>query len=270
MDRFNRLVVVVLLLLALPVCTVTLAIPGEIARLADGMGSVFAVWIGGPGSTLLAAMLNITLAGRVALALAAVLIDLALGVLLFYELRRPIGGLTVRARGSVADVSPESIQAQVMHHVGEVESVLDLDVSVRPMPGGRVELTLNVLIAPDVKVAGKVKEIARVVNQVVKRNMGLRLFGGPIIHVELASPSAMAHADELIRHPLPLEVPVEPVRELGEPAQPALPVAPATAHGSDHTSPAGAASTDVTANESGAPARSEQDLAADGDQSVVN
>ncbi len=256
MDRFNRLVVVVLLLLALPLCTVALAIPGEVARLIDWLGVAVAAWLGGSGSTLVDAAQRITIPGRVLLAVLAVFIDLAIGVMLFYQLRRPKTGYLVRARGSVADVSPESIQAQVMHHVSKIDGVLDLDVRVQPMTGGRVELTLDVLSVPDVLVARKVKQINKVVRQVVVRNMGLRLGAGPIIHLELASPSAMAHAAEKISHPVPLEMPARPVAALEKPSQPALPARPATEAAGN---PAG-----ESAGQSG------QDLSADGDRSPVN
>lgn len=225
MDRFNRLVVVVLLLLALPVCTIALAIPAEAVRFVDGLGAVLATSIAGPDVSLLEAAQSITIPGRVLLALTAIAVDLGIGLLLFYELRRPRSGFLVRARGSKADVSPESIQAQVMHHVSQIEGVLDLDVRVQPMTGGRVDLTLDVLTLPDVMVAKKVKEITGVVRQVVVKHMGLRLGEGPSIHLELASPSAVAHAEDLVRQPVPLEAPLEPVAALpaAEAANPARP-----------------------------------------------
>ena len=220
MDRFNRLVVVTLLLLALPVCTVTLAIPGEVARFVDWLGAVLGAWVGGPGVSLLEAAQDISLAGRLGLAVLAVFVDLLIGIILFFQLRRPKGEFTVRARGSVADVSPESIQAQVMHHVGEVSDVLDLDVNVRPQAGGRVELTLDVLIGPDVPLAKKVREVTQVARKVVVKRMGLRLASAPVVHVELASPSAIAHAREMISSPVPLATPDQPVAALSEPETP--------------------------------------------------
>jgi hypothetical protein len=269
-NSFNRLVVVILLVVAIPACTVTLAIPAQLVQFAQGTASVVALWLGGPGSTMLEAAERITPGGRLLLAVLAVALDVALGLLLLYELRRTKDGALVQVRGSVAVVSPESIQAQVRHAVSALEGLLDVTVSVRPKASGRVELTLDVLAEPEMKIAPKVTEIAKTVREVTRDNLGLRLAGGPIIHLELASPAAVAGAEGVLGRPTALASPASPALETvpapSEPETPALPVMPMAA------SPAEDTPTDdenLDEDDSLGPGQaSGQDLGADGERAV--
>jgi hypothetical protein len=271
-NSFNRLVVVILLLVAIPACTVTLAIPAQAVQFAQGTASVVATWLGGPGSTILEAAERITLGGRVLLAILAVALDVGLGILLVHELRRTKVGAVVQARGSVAVVSPESIQAQVRHAVSALEGLLDVNVSVRPKSSGRVEVTLDVLAEPEMRVAPKVTEIARVVREVTRENLGLRLAGGPIIHLELASPSAVAGAEEVLGRPAVLASPPSPASETvpapSEPEMPAPPLIPVAA------SPAEDTPTDDETHDHEDPLgpgqASGQDLGTDGERAIID
>jgi hypothetical protein len=200
-NTFNRLVVIVLLVLAIAVCTVTLAVPTQMVQFVQWIGRSLGEWLGGPESSLLDATKDISVIGRLGMGVLAVLIDLGLGVLLYYEIRRARKKATIRARGTTAEISPASIEAQVRKVVDKIPGLIDVDVSVKAAVGGRAQIKLDVLAEPGVLVASKVKEINKTVRRVAKRSLGLRLASGPIIHVELASPSAVAHADEVLSAP---------------------------------------------------------------------
>ena len=108
MRVFNRVVAVVLILVALPVSTLFLVMPDAItATLADA------------SADLEARVADFGRPVRLGMVLVAVVVDLALFLLLFLELRRKPepGGRVARVRGVEGEVSLEAIHQRVHHHV---------------------------------------------------------------------------------------------------------------------------------------------------------
>ncbi len=202
MNRLNRLLAVLFLILILVSATLVLVAP-ELATQAT--------------EALIQAIGNIHVLVRLAVVL---VVDAVALILLYYQLRRvPTNKAIIRVRGTEAEISCESIEAQLHKSVSDLDNLLDVNIEVRPAARGRVRIQLDVLAAPEVLVADKVKEINKVVRDVAKGNLGLKIAGAPVIHVELASPAAVAHSEEVLGGPADLKLPPE---EAAEPDIPAV------------------------------------------------
>jgi hypothetical protein len=163
--RLLSLMAVVILMVGV---TALLAAPQLVARLAESLQNT-------PANT------------RTILILAAVVIDLLLAAVAVRILRPPQKTeLLVHARGARARVSLDSVQRQINTRIAQVSDVLHVHTDVEVNNGGaRVEL--NIRTRPDIVIPEKQKEIARVLRQLVEKQMGLRMIGEPVIHLALAT-----------------------------------------------------------------------------------
>lgn len=127
--------------------------------------------------------------------------------------------LTVRTSDTVSSVTVESVRELVLKTVGAVPGVATVDAKVNSV-GGRADINLNVTTADDrLNIPEKQREISRVLDQVIKKQLGLQMLGRPKINIQLGNRAAQ---------PLPPSVMSEPVRSAPPPpATYAEPVTPA-------------------------------------------
>lgn len=123
----------------------------------------------------------------------AILVALLLMALAFFQVRpdprAKINGLVMRASGAITEVNVESARERIVKAVQDVADVLETDVRVKAVKG-RAELALDVtVLGYDIDLPQKQKEINRALNQVINKQLGLRMAGQPRVHIRYASPT---------------------------------------------------------------------------------
>ena len=171
MNVFNRLVVIVLLIVSMIVLPVLLVLvparPDNVAIIGQGALSRLEA-IGGQNQFLL-------VIGGAAL---AVLTFVFCGLLLWLELRRPYGKAVrvQKVSGGEAQVTTDSIARRLAFNIDQLADV----ISVKPKvlaKGKGVHVRLNVETGPEIDVPAKTEEISRVAREVIEERMGLKLAG---------------------------------------------------------------------------------------------
>jgi hypothetical protein len=173
----------------------------------------------------------------VRIAIAAVL-DVLLLVLLYIQVkpdpRRQVTGLMMQASGAITEVSVDSARARILKAVNEVPDIVSADADVKPIHGkADVELHVTVM-SQQVQLPAKQKEINRALNQVIHKQLGLRLAGQPRVHIqfygeeEIVRPAKPIVALEPTK-PVTAVIPEKPAAvesELAKPAETFAPVKP--------------------------------------------
>lgn len=169
MNVFNKLVVIILLLVLLALSILLALLPVETLRaLQTAMGNA-AQWVGNlqTQQPLLYAL------GRVALAVLGILIALPL---LWQQVkpRRAKAVRVVTESGTQAAVTTDAVQQRLAWHIAQLADVVEVQPSVT---GGRngVNVNLKVRTGPEIDVPMKTDEIVGVAKEVVTERMGLRL-----------------------------------------------------------------------------------------------
>ncbi len=178
MNVFNRLVMIVLLVVSMIVLPVVLVLVPARPEMV--------VIIGQQGLNRLAAMSGqnqlLFILGGASL---AVLIFVVCGLLLWLELRRPRGKVVTihKVSGNAAKVTTDSIARRLEYNIDQLADV----ISVKPKVAARgkgVQVQLNVETGPEIDVPAKTEEISKVAREVIEERMGLRLAGKIEIHVK--------------------------------------------------------------------------------------
>lgn len=177
MNTLNRVVVVIMLLLAIPLCSVLLITPVELARLLQSASA-------GAIETLSQIRPEIRYGVGVLIAL---IVDALLITWLLFEIRPPRRIVRVPAvSGAMVAVAVDSIRERLKYHLDQLSDVIEVYPRVTPHRDGlRVEL--DVLTTPEVDVPHKAEEILQTARIVVEDKMGLRLHGHPIVRIRHAS-----------------------------------------------------------------------------------
>jgi hypothetical protein len=179
MNVFNRLVVIVLLVVSMIVLPVVLVLvparPDIVTIIGEqALGRLMAM---GGGSQI-----RFVIAG----ALSAVLIFVVCGLLLWLELRRPHGkAVSVRKVGDEAKVTTDSIARRLEYNVDQLAEVISVKPKITARGKG-VHVRLNVETGPEIDVPAKTEEISKVAREVVEERMGLKLAGKLEIHIKHA------------------------------------------------------------------------------------
>jgi hypothetical protein len=174
MAVFNKVVVILLLLVLIPVVTVGLIVPREAVQLlSDTLDNL--------DERLDTSVSTLELVIRATIAL---LIDCLLVVLLYLEVRRPARqGVRVRqVEGGEAQIAVESIVDRLTYHIDPLPGVLEVKPKVSPRRGG-VEVALDVEMAADINMPDNIETISRVARDVVEGEMGLKLKGKPKLNL---------------------------------------------------------------------------------------
>ena len=206
MNVFNRMVIVLALLVALVVVTVI----GLFPDFAIQQAALIADWLEGIEP-------RIVLMDRLILIAIAVVVDFGLLILLVLELRRP-KAKAVRLQnveGGTAEVSVDSIQKRLAFYIDGLEGV----VSARPrvdVKRDTVDVAVEVQTAAAVNVPAKAREVVAVIRMVIVETMGLKLRAEPKVSIRTGSYKDL---------PMPVQ-PLEPAVAAPEPATPAEPAEP--------------------------------------------
>ena len=178
MNALNRVVLVVLLLIAIPVCTVALVFPLPVLKAAGEQMAVLANFLNS-----LQAYVRLPLGILFALAL-----DIIFILFLVLELRRP-RAKAIRVRqvaGGDVLVGAGSIADGIKYEVDQLAGILH----TRPKVSGKrsgVILELDVDIAAGTEVPQKAEQIVEAVRQVVEERMGLKLARRPKVNLRTVS-----------------------------------------------------------------------------------
>lgn len=168
MNVFNRLVVILLLLVLMIGLTVFLIVPkSALSVIQDGAGNLIAELERFNELVLLAVGVIL-----------ALIIDLIGLFVLYLEIRRPrVKAIKVqKVSGGDAVVEVESIARRVSYHVDQLADVISVKPAISARGGG-VEVELEVEISPEIDIPMKDEEIRQVTTQVVEEQMGLKLRG---------------------------------------------------------------------------------------------
>lgn len=94
-------------------------------------------------------------------------------------------GLMMRASGAITEVSVESARERILKAVSDVPDVVSAEAQVQPIRG-RADIEMDVTVfGHDIKLPNKQKEINRALNQVINKQLGLRMASQPRIHIKI-------------------------------------------------------------------------------------
>ncbi len=180
MNTFNRIVIVLLLLILIPVLSYIFIVPhvvlGELGAWATAKSQ--ALWQMNP---------MMRLAGGIA---AAVVVDILFLFLIYLELRRPKKQYihVQKITGGVATLSVDSIVQQIQYRLDPVEGV----IKVRPevtAKGQKVRVAVDVLVQTGYNLPELASRLVDEVKEVITQELGLQPAGDPIIRMKVAAPS---------------------------------------------------------------------------------
>jgi hypothetical protein len=176
MNTLNRVLVVLMILLAIPLCSVVLITPVELARLLQaGLGNL--------AESLSQIRPEIRYGVGILLAL---VVDALLLLWLVLEVRPPRRIIRVPGvSGATVAVAVDSIRERLRYHLDQLADVIEVRPRVIPHRDG-LQVELDVLTAPEVEVPRKAEEILQIARVVVEEKMGLRLRGQPVVRIRHA------------------------------------------------------------------------------------
>ncbi len=169
MNVFNRVVIVILIILALVGALIAVIIPFAVIDFLLRFLETLRVIL---ETTYTTAPL-VFLLSQIAVALAVAIIC---GILLALELRRgrPATVQVATAEGGRADILLDSVAMRLAYHLDQLADVISVTPRVRAK-GNVVNVELDVETSPDVEVPMKTQEILHVTREVIEERMGLRL-----------------------------------------------------------------------------------------------
>jgi hypothetical protein len=162
---FNRIVIILLLLISVPALLILIGIVVFPLQSAD----VIAALVGG--------LRNISTTTRLLIVLASVLFLIVDIGLLWFELRQSPTARTVRIKqvtGGEAEMATDSIEGRLAYNIDQLPDVIRVTPSVAGRGKG-VDVTLDVETRPDVDVPSKTEEVMDVAREVIEGRMGLEL-----------------------------------------------------------------------------------------------
>ena len=218
MNAFNRILVVLLLLVAIVSCTIVLVVPVP-SPVVETMAQQL---------VNLAELVDFKLYSfewlvRVIVGICLALpLDGLLVFLLILELRRPSQKAIriEKAAGGDVLISIASIADRIKHEVGQLSGVLRTKPKIAGKRKG-VQVELNVEAEAGVNVPEKAEQIVEVARRVVEEDMGLKLARLPKINLRVASYSKGQKSPVRSRQVSPVTPPAPPVQpEVVVPVEP--------------------------------------------------
>ena len=174
MNTVNRVLVVVMLLMAMALCTIVLVAPMR----------VFAA-VAQQSMALVEFLTSMRTIARVGLGiLFAAVMDIVLVLILIAEVRRPAQKAirVKKASGGEVQVSMNSIADRLRYEVDQLQSVLRTKPKVTAKRDG-VVVELEVETAANVDVPEKAQQIVETARRVVEESMGLKLARPPKVNL---------------------------------------------------------------------------------------
>ncbi len=179
MNTFNRVVIVLLLLVLIPVLSYIFIVPhvvlGELGAWATAMSET--LWQMNP---------MVRLAGGIA---AAVVVDILFLFVIYLELRRPKKKYihVQKITGGVATLSVESIVQQIQYRLDPLEGVIKVKPEVTAK-GQKVRVAVDVLVQAGYNLPELASRLVDEVKQVITEELGLQPAGDPVIRMKVAAP----------------------------------------------------------------------------------
>jgi len=179
-NAFNRITMILIILLAFVVLTISLAAPFETLTVVKAI-------IDNTLRTLGRIRPEFILSFRGLLVLCAILFDVLLVGLVILEVRGP-ARRTIRVHkvgGGIVAVTTEALVEQLQYHLDQLADVISVKVKVTPH-GGSVDLNLDVRTGANVNVPEKAEQVLETARQVVEDKMGLKLARKPHVFIHAA------------------------------------------------------------------------------------
>ncbi len=179
MNAFNRIVIVLLLLILIPVLSYFFIVPhvvlGELGAWATAMSQT--LWQMNP---------VMRLAGGIA---AAVVVDILFLFLIYLELRRPKKKYihVQKITGGVATLSVDSIVQQIQYRLDPVEGVIKVKPEVTAK-GQKVRVAVDVLVQAGYNLPELASRLVDEVKEVITHDLGLQPAGDPVIRMKVSAP----------------------------------------------------------------------------------
>lgn len=137
----------------------------------------------------------------------AVLANLLLILLIFFELK-PQRKRFIRVQqvtGGVATLSNDSVVQQLHHKLDPVSGVIAVKPQIRAK-GDKVQATIDVDVAAGSNVPELAGELMRVVKNVLTGDLGLQVFGEPVVRIRVTAGEAETPSQPPVE-PLPVAEP---------------------------------------------------------------
>jgi uncharacterized alkaline shock family protein YloU len=186
---FNRIVTILLILVAFFVVTIGLFVPAESLAVIRGTAD-------NTLNTMNRIRPEFILLVRVLLVLCAMFLDILLVGLLVREVRGPAKH-TLRVQkvgGGEVAVTAESLVERLQYQIDQLADVVGVKARVAPRGGG-VDVEVNLQTSADVNVPEKAEQVLEVTRQVVEDKMGLKLARKPRVNVHaMPTPGVPARA----------------------------------------------------------------------------
>jgi hypothetical protein len=176
-NAFNRIMMLLVILLAFVVLTISLAAPFETLTVGKAVAD-------NALRTLGRIRPEFILPFRALLILCAILFDMLLIGLVILEVRGP-ARRTIRVQkvdGGIVAVTTEALVERLQYHLDQLADVISVKVKVTPR-GGNVDLSLDVRTGADVNVPEKAGQVLEVARQVVEDKMGVKLARKPHVYI---------------------------------------------------------------------------------------
>jgi hypothetical protein len=176
MNTFNRVVIIILLLLAMAVCSIALVLPVQTSRTIAVQADALAEFLDNRIMPLALQVIGVFL---------ALIVDLVGVLLITLEVRRPTAkSITVQqAAGGQVTLSVASIVEQLKTEVGQLPEVLQAKPRVSAKRNG-VVVELDAKIEAETGLPNKAERIVETVRHVVEQKMGLKLIRPPKVNLE--------------------------------------------------------------------------------------
>ena len=174
MNSVNRVLIVILLLVAMVLCSVLLVAPVRVLTAVAQQSAALVQFLNG-----------MRVFARVGLGiLFAVVLDIIILLILIAEVRRPTAKAirVKKTAGGEVQVSVNSIADRLKYEVDQLSGVLRTKPQVMAKRGG-VAVELDVETAAEIDVPEKAERIVETARQVVEEKMGLKLARPPKVNL---------------------------------------------------------------------------------------
>jgi hypothetical protein len=131
----------------------------------------------------------------------------------FRNLEHGDKGLVVRSQGANMSLTVESARERILETIRGVRGVRSVEAEIKPVRG-RADIHLKVTVASsDTNLIDEQKHITRALEQVVKKQLGLRMAGRPNVELNLGGVAAEGGTTKTPAASMPEPVPAKPVDE---------------------------------------------------------
>ncbi len=179
MNAFNRVVIVLLLLILIPLLSYAFIVPHVVLQEIGAWATA--------ASTVLWQMNPVV---RLAVGIAAaVLVDLLFLFVIYLELRRPRKKYihVQKITGGVATLSVDSIVQQVQYRLDPIEGVIKVKPEVTAK-GQKVKVAVDVMVEAGYNLPELASRLVEEVKDVLTHELGLQPAGDPVIRMKVTAP----------------------------------------------------------------------------------